>query len=61
MIYIDFQGGAHGNYLEYVCNRFLANIETNASPFDSLGASHIKKYATPKQFSAWHYFEYDGV
>ena len=61
MIYIDFQGGAHGNYLEYVCNRFLANIKTNASPFDSLGASHNKKYATPKQFSAGHYFEYDGV
>jgi hypothetical protein len=20
MIYIDFQGGAHGNYLEFACN-----------------------------------------
>jgi len=43
MIYIDFQGGAHGNFLEYVCNKFLANVPTDGNPFNSLGASHDKK------------------
>jgi hypothetical protein len=28
MIYIDFQEGAQGNYLEFVCNKFLANINS---------------------------------
>lgn len=61
MIYIDFIGGSHGNYLEYVCNKFLAKIQTNDSPFNHLGSSHNKVYKQPIEFSAWHYFEYDGV
>jgi hypothetical protein len=61
MIYIDFQGGAHGNYLEYICNRFLAKVEVNDSPFNSLGSAHNKKYKTTKHFSAWHYFDYRGI
>jgi hypothetical protein len=61
MIYIDFVGGAHGNYLEYVCNRFLANIEVNDSPFNDLGAAHNKTYRLPKKFEAWHYFDYHGI
>lgn len=60
MIYIDFQGGAHGNYLEFMCNKFLANVKTDGDPFNSLGASHSKKYLSKKMFSAWHYFEYRG-
>lgn len=50
MIYIDFQGGAHGNYLEFVCNKFLANVSCNESPFNTLGASHSKGYIGEKKF-----------
>ena len=53
MIHIDFQGGTHGNYLEFVCNK-LAGI-TIGSPFNSSGASHAKKYTGKKIFYADHY------
>lgn len=54
MIHIDFQGGAHGNFLEFVCN-VAANVEAEGLPFDSMGASHTKKYRSPKVFFAGHY------
>jgi hypothetical protein len=60
MIYIDFQGGAHGNYLEFVCNKFLGNIDVAGLPFNQLGASHEKQYLQDKVFTAWHYFEWRG-
>jgi hypothetical protein len=60
MIYIDFQGGAHGNYLEFVCNKFLANVNSIGDPFNLLGASHDKQYLGEKKFEAWHYFEFRG-
>jgi hypothetical protein len=61
MIYIDFQGGAHGNYLEFVCNKILAKIKTKGTPFNKLGASHSKKYLEPKVFENAHYsFEPPG-
>lgn len=60
MIYIDFQGGAHGNFLEFVCNKHIAGIATVGSPFNSLGAAHNKLYLEDKQFSAWHYFLFNG-
>jgi hypothetical protein len=60
MIYIDFQGGAHGNYLEFVCNKFLGNVPTQGDPFNDLGASHNKQYIDKKKFEAWHYFEFCG-
>ena len=62
MILIDFQGGAHGNYLEFVCNKFLAKTKTEGSaPFNTLGASHSKKYLEPKGFHSAHYsFEPPG-
>lgn len=53
MIHIDFQGGAHGNYLEFVCNK-IAGL-TVGSPFDSLGTSHAKTYTRKKLFYAHHY------
>jgi hypothetical protein len=53
MIHIDFQGGAHGNYLEFVCNK-IAGITVGA-PFNSLGASHKKQYTGIKIFHADHY------
>lgn len=53
MIHIDFQGGAHGNYLEFVCNK-IAGV-TAGFPFNSLGASHAKMYVGKKIFYADHY------
>jgi hypothetical protein len=61
MIYIDFQGGAHGNYLEFVCNKFLAGVLCNSSPFSRLGAAHAKLYYGEKQFQCWHYTDHRGV
>ena len=55
MIHIDFQGGAHGNYLEFVCNKIAGVVEPGALPFNSLGASHNKPYQSPQVFTAWHY------
>ena len=55
MIHIDFQGGAHGNYLEFVCNKFLGNVPTVGDPFNSLGASHNKQYLGNRIFYADHY------
>jgi hypothetical protein len=61
-IYIDFQGGAHGNYLEFVCNRFLAQIPTaSPTPFNDLGASHRKEYLSEPKFIANHFTPYGIV
>lgn len=54
MIAIDFQGGAHGNFLEFVCN-MVAGIPTNKSPFNDHGAAHNKQYFSNKVFIAGHY------
>lgn len=53
MIQIDFQGGAHGNYLEFVCNTMCG--VTQGLPFNSAGASHLKHYTGRKFFYAGHY------
>jgi len=60
MIYIDFSGGAHGNYLEFVCNKFLAEVPCNDLPFNQLGASHAKLYHGEKQFKCGHYSYFCG-
>jgi len=57
MIHIDFQGGAHGNFLEFVCNT-MAGVETAGDPFNAAGASHNKQYLTPQVFYANHYSFY---
>lgn len=54
MIHIDFEAGAHGNFLEFVCN-VMAGVETIGDPFNAAGASHNKQYLTPKLFYAKHY------
>lgn len=55
-ISIDFQGGMHGHFLEYMCNRFLAGIEIKEGlPFNELGAAHNKTYKKPKQFECGHF------
>ena len=53
MIQIDFQAGAHGNYLEFVCNK-IAGL-TVGTPFDKNGAAHAKHYNGKKMFEADHY------
>jgi hypothetical protein len=55
MIHIDFQGGAHGNFLEFVCNKIAGVVTPGTSPFNNLGASHDKSYCLPQVFIAWHY------
>lgn len=59
MIAIDFQGGAHGNFLEFVCN-VMAGVATDDHPFNSAGAAHKKTYHTPKVFYADH-FSFDKI
>ena len=54
MIHIDFQGGAHGNYLEFVCNT-MCGVTGNVLPFNSVGAAHSKQYIDKKVFYADHY------
>jgi hypothetical protein len=61
MIYIDYQGGAHGNFLEFVCNKYLAGVLCNDSPFNELGAAHAKTYHTDKKFNRGHYSDFRGV
>jgi hypothetical protein len=40
-VYIDFYGGAHGHFLEYVVNRYLLNVASaDFTPFVPSGASH---------------------
>jgi hypothetical protein len=55
MIHIDFQGGAHGNYLEFVCNKIAGVIEPGILPFNVSGAAHKKSYQAEQVFFAGHY------
>ena len=56
---IDFVAGSHGHFLEYMCNRFVVGIPVELSPFNALGASHIKDadYIKNSKFFARHYSE----
>lgn len=59
MIYIDFIGGSHGNFLEFVCNKFLAKVPGPDTPFTHTGTSHNKNYQGPATFVSNHYFQKD--
>ena len=54
---IDFVAGSHGNFLEFVCNKFLGKLDINFSPFNELGSSHVKtqSYLDNRVFRAAHY------
>ena len=41
---IDFYGGTHGNFLEYIINRYIFSIECckDFTPFNNLGTAHAK-------------------
>lgn len=54
MICIDFQGCAHGNFLEFICN-IMADVKVQGSPFNQHGASHDKHYQSARIFVAGHY------
>ena len=56
-ISIDFVAGSHGNFLEFVCNKFIAKLDINFSPFNSIGASHVKSqdYKINQTFIAEHF------
>ena len=56
MIAIDFQAGQHGNFLEFVCNKFLAQVPCSDSPFNGLGAAHDKTYYGETIFKAEHFY-----
>lgn len=55
MIGIDFQGGAHGNFLEFVCNVIAGVPVAVSNPFNKHGASHNKNYLDCPIFIANHY------
>lgn len=57
---IDFVAGSHGHFLQFVCNKFIANLQMDFSPFNHLGASHAENYNYVDQmvFIANHYSEY---
>jgi len=59
MISIDFQAGAHGSYLEFVCNKIAGIAEPGTLPFNSLGSAHKRSYRCPKVFFKGHY-SYDN-
>lgn len=46
-ILIEFTGGAHGSFLEFLLNRFYYNADWT-SPITDLGTSHAKPYKTGK-------------
>lgn len=56
---IDFVAGSHGNFLEYACNKYIAEQSLDFSPFTPLGASHVKpqEYIKHRQFVAHHFFQ----
>jgi len=48
---IYFQGGTHGNFLEFFLNQFLANVSMHQdTPFAANGAAHNKRYAEEPVF-----------
>lgn len=54
-ILIDFAGGTHGNFLEYLLNKFYYS-EDWSPPFTDIGTSYNKEYNPPdKKFFAGHF------
>jgi len=55
MIHIDFQGGSHGNYLEFICNTIAGVKIKDELPFTKHGTAHKKLYDSEKVFHCGHY------
>ena len=61
MIRIDFIGGSHGHYLEFVLNKLvMGDMLPGKTPFNRLGASHNKIRLKDQVFRCGHYFQ-DGM
>jgi len=56
IVSIDFQSGAHGNFLEFVCNTMADLVK--GTPFNALGAAHNKIKSHGPGFISGH-FSYD--
>lgn len=60
-IEIDFLGGCHGNFLEFVLNSLLLDDLELKSPFTDIGTSHAKHrnydYNSKRIVKADHYFQ----
>ena len=55
-ILIDFEGGTHGNFLEFLLNKLFHQNQDIQNPQTSLGTSHNKSYnPMDMKFVAWHY------
>lgn len=59
IIPIDFVGGTHGHFLEYVLNGFFGFTPINKLPFTDIGTSHkkSKEYLDSRIFIAKHWHE----
>lgn len=58
MIYIDFPGGAHGHFLEFIILKHINRVPEyqNFLPFTDIGTSHLKKQiSSGKTVLAVHY------
>ena len=57
MIYIDFPGGAHGNFLEFIICKHIIRVPEYKDflPFTNLGTSHIRPIIQNKLVKADHY------
>lgn len=55
LVSIDFVAGSHGQFLEYVCNRFIAQHSIDYLPFNNIGASHLKMRNKNFNFIANHF------
>lgn len=58
---LDFYGGSHGHFLEYVVNTYIFDASRVEDPFDKTGASHNKNqdYANSRNVVAGHFTEYN--
>ena len=56
---IDFDPGMHGNFLEYICNKYIFNSPVTNLPFFKSGSSHAinldTNYQQNKQVVCGHY------
>ena len=55
LVSIDFVPGSHGQFLEFVCNRFVAKHSIDYLPFNKLGASHVNLRNKNFNFVANHF------
>lgn len=53
---IDFVGGTHGHFLEYMCNKYISNINVT-NLFNSRGTSDNIEYDTPQEWVCDHYYD----